>query len=77
MELIIVFMQAANNTVQFPSGISTYALFITWFCYVRNVEAGGRGEGEGGRGNQIKATEEKKDTTIYVCITQDGTLELS
>jgi hypothetical protein len=54
MELIIVFMQAANNTVQFPSGICTCALFISWFCYVRNVEVGGK--------NQIKATEEEKHT---------------
>jgi hypothetical protein len=38
MELMIVFMQAANNTAQFPGGISTCALFISWFCYVRNVE---------------------------------------
>jgi hypothetical protein len=39
MELMmIVFMQAANNTVQFPAGISACALFISWFCYVRNVE---------------------------------------
>lgn len=38
MELMIVFMQAANNTAQFPAGISTCALFISWFCYVRNVE---------------------------------------
>jgi hypothetical protein len=38
MELIIVLMQAANNMLQFPEGISTCALFISWFCYVRNVE---------------------------------------
>jgi hypothetical protein len=29
---------AANNMAQFPAGISTCALFISWFCYVRNVE---------------------------------------
>jgi len=77
MELMIVFMQAANNMVQFPEGISTCALFISWFCYVRNVEV----EKE----YQIKATEDKNRTDtavcvrvcVCVCVVQGGSLEFS
>jgi hypothetical protein len=75
-ELVIVFMQAANNMVQFPEGISTCALFISWFCYVRYVEVEEEISNKSYRRGKSYQYQ-RVCVCVCVCVAQGGSLEFS